>query len=109
MNRDRVYVVDMLEAARLAIQYSAGKNERDFLADAQCQDAVIRRFEIIGEAARRISNPFRLRHPEIPWTEMIGMRNLLIHEYDDVDLRIVWQTVIVELPKLVVQLEALLD
>ena len=106
MNRDRTYLLDILEAAKLAISYVENKDEEAFLADIQCQDAVIRRFEIIGEAARRISDEFRLAHPQLPWTEMIGMRNLLIHEYADVDLHIVRRTVIRELPTIVDKIKA---
>ncbi|MFH0938920.1 MAG: HepT-like ribonuclease domain-containing protein [Planctomycetota bacterium] len=90
MDRDQTYLLDILEAARLAIFYVGNKSENEFLADIQCQDSVIRRLEIIGEAARRVSNEFRLVHPELPWSDMIGMRNILIHEYDDVDIHIVW-------------------
>lgn len=107
MNRDRTYLLDILEAAKLAISYVENKDEEAFLADIQCQDAVIRRFEIIGEAARRISDEFRLAHPQLPWTEMIGMRNLLIHEYADVDLHSVRRTVIRELPTIVDKIKAL--
>lgn len=75
------------------------------MKDSQCQDAVIRRLEIIGEAARRISPETRARLPQLPWEAMIGMRNILIHEYDDVDLMIVWDTVQKDLPRLVANLE----
>ncbi len=88
MERDRTYLLDIFEAAKLAISYVGNKMEQEFLADIQCQDSVIRRFEIIGEAARRVSEATRIEHPELPWSEMIGMRNILIHEYDDVDLAI---------------------
>ena len=81
------------------------KSPEDFLKDSQCQDAVIRRLEIIGEAARRISPETRARLPQLPWEAMIGMRNILIHEYDDVDLMIVWDTVQKDLPRLVANLE----
>lgn len=108
MNRDRAYLIDILEAAKLAITYVGGKTEEEFLQDVQCQDSVIRRLEIIGEAARRVSIVTRAIHPELPWDEMIGMHNILIHEYDDVDLTIVWQTVRTELPKIVATLERVL-
>lgn len=109
MDRDRAYLLDILEAARLAISYIEGKAEEEFFADVQCQDSVIRRLEIIGEAARRISEETRAAHPELPWSEMIGMRNILIHEYDDVDLPIVWKTIQSELPGIVAKVERLLD
>jgi uncharacterized protein with HEPN domain len=98
MPRDRHYLLDISEAARLAISYINGKSKDDFYEDIQRQDSVIRRIAIIGEAARRISPQFRAKYPELPWGEMIGMRNILIHEYDDIDLDIVWVTVERELP-----------
>jgi uncharacterized protein with HEPN domain len=70
----------------------------------QCQDAVIRRIEIIGEAARRVSKETRWSHPQIPWREMTSMRNLVIHEYDVVDIDQVWETVKNKFPRLIDQL-----
>jgi uncharacterized protein with HEPN domain len=87
--------------------YVLGKTKEEFLRDSQCQDAVIRRLEIIGEAARRISQPTRARISQIPWAAMIGMRNLIIHEYDDVDLQVVWDTVQEHLPNLIQAIEPL--
>jgi len=101
MDRDRAYFLDILESARLALTYVQGLTEADFLADVQCQDSVIRRLEIIGEAARRLSLQTRAAHPDIPWHEIIGMRNLMIHDYDDLDLETVWDTVQRDVPRLV--------
>jgi uncharacterized protein with HEPN domain len=92
MQRDLVYLQDILAAARLAREYVEGKNRDEFLHDTQCQDATVRRLEIIGEAARRISDETRSRYPDLPWGEMIGMRNIMVHEYDLVDVTIVWDT-----------------
>jgi uncharacterized protein with HEPN domain len=89
MPRDTGYLLDILEAARLASGYGLGKTKEEFLRDSQCQDAVIRRLEIIVEVARRISQPTQARISQIPWSAMIGMRNLMIHEYADVDLQVV--------------------
>ncbi|MCX9013086.1 MAG: DUF86 domain-containing protein [Candidatus Methanoperedens sp.] len=108
MQRDREYLLDILEAAKLAIEYINGKTREEFFSDIQCQDAVIRRLEIIGEAARRISEDARTEYPDLPWSDMIGMRNVMIHEYDDVDLVIVWETVKNDLPPLVESLEKIL-
>jgi uncharacterized protein with HEPN domain len=108
MDRDRAYLFDIAEAARLALSYVDGLTLDNFLDDTQRQDAVIRRIEIIGEAARRVSPQTRERHPEIPWATMIGMRNLMIHDYDDVDMDIVWDTVHRDLPELLGLLEPLL-
>ena len=83
MSRDDEYLLDILDAARLARQYIQGKTKLEFLADTQCQDAVIRRLEIIGEAARRLSDEKRAALPEVAWDAMTGMRNILVHEYTE--------------------------
>ncbi len=105
MSRDTEYLIDILEAAKLALAYVSGKSKDEFLEDTQCQDAVIRRLEIIGEAARRISDETRATYRKLPWKAMVGMRNVMIHEYDDIDLVIVWDTVQNDLPRLVAALE----
>ena len=86
MQRDQVYLVDILEAARLAVSYVDGVEEEAFLTDTQLQDSVIRRIEIIGEAGGRVSDEMRAACPDIPWREMVGMRNMVIHQCDGVDL-----------------------
>jgi uncharacterized protein with HEPN domain len=108
MQRDREFLLDILEAAKLALSYVGKKSKEEFLKDTQCQDAVIRRFEIIGEASRRISGEAQSEFPDLPWGEMIGMRNVMIHEYDDVDIVIVWKTVKSDLPKLIDALKTIL-
>ncbi len=107
MQRDQVYLLDILEAAKLAISYGEGVEKEDFINDIQLQDSVVRRIEIVGEASRRISENTRSELPQIPWHEMIGMRNLVIHEYDDLDLNILWQTLKNDLLKLVEHIEPL--
>lgn len=108
MQRDRVYMLDILEASKLAVSYIGNKSRDDFLNDCQCQDAAIRRLEIIGEAARRISDETQAAFPHLPWREMIGMRNIMIHEYDDIDLDTVFKTVQKDLPPLIKSLEEIL-
>ena len=108
MQRDREYLLDIMEAARLALDYVEGKTREEFFDDLQCQDAVIRRLEIIGEAANRISEEIKAMFPHLPWFEMRGMRNVMIHDYDDVDMDIVWETVQNDLPKLISALEKII-
>ena len=105
MDRDGTYLLDILEAARLAVRYLEGVSLERFVSDTQLQDAVARRLEIMGEAARRMSDRTRSAHPGLPWREMVGLRNLLIHEYGAVDMTLVWQTVNAELPELILKLE----
>ncbi|OHB37591.1 MAG: hypothetical protein A3C38_07275 [Planctomycetes bacterium RIFCSPHIGHO2_02_FULL_50_42] len=107
MQRDKEYLLDILEAARFAVSYTGNKTREEFLKDIQCQDAVIRRIEIIGEAARRVSVETRATL-KLPWSEMVGMRNLMIHEYDDIDMTTVWVTVRRDLPPLIYSLEEIL-
>ena len=101
MSRDETYLLDMLESAKNVLDYSLGKSWDDFCKDIQCQDAVICRIEIIGEAARRISPEKRKKYPEIEWREMTSMRNLVIHEYDVVDIKVVWDTIQNKIPLLI--------
>ena len=86
--------------------YVAGMTRQGFLQDTQVQDSVIRRLEIIGEAAGRISPDFRDAQPEIQWSEIRGMRNRMIHGYD-VDMDVVWDTVERDIPHLIQIIESL--
>ena len=105
MARDDAYLVDILDAARLVLVYVSDKTKQEFDNDIQCQDAVIRRLEIIGEAARRVSEQTKIKLPHLPWSAMMNMRNVLIHEYDAIDLPIVWDTVQNDLRPLIGALE----
>ncbi|PYL24246.1 MAG: hypothetical protein DMF37_07905 [Verrucomicrobia bacterium] len=82
---------DILEAARLIASYLSKTTEADFRDDTQKQDAVIRRIEIIGEAASHLSETTRQAVPQLPFRKMRGMRNIMTHNYANVDLNIVWQ------------------
>ena len=101
MSRDDAYLLDILQAARLATEYLHDATLEVFLDDVRLQDSVIRRLEIIGEAARRVAEQTRSQHPDLPWREMVTLRNIVIHEYDNVDLTIVWDTVKKDLPPLI--------
>ncbi|MGH7773980.1 MAG: HepT-like ribonuclease domain-containing protein [Candidatus Binatia bacterium] len=91
MKKDsRVYLAHILECAQKIERYTRG-GEKQFHNDTMLQDAVIRNFEIIGEAAKRVPETYRRRHSEIPWRLMTGFRDVLIHAYEGVDLKRVWQ------------------
>ena len=107
MDRDAPHIVDIVGSARLVQAYLEGVTRKDFVRDVQLQDSVIRRLEIIGEAAGRVSAVFRARHPAIPWGRMVGMRNRMIHSYDAVDLDIVWTTARERIPELLALIEPL--
>lgn len=82
MSRDSAYLLDIFKATKLALSYLEGKNKEDFFKDTQCQDAVIRRLEIIGEAAGRVSVATTTKFQNLPWKKMVSMRNIMIHEYE---------------------------
>jgi len=104
MSRDDTYLVDMLESAKIAREYVHEMTWEEFEEDMQCQDAVLRRIEIIGEAARHVSPQRRKKHPEIAWREITTLRNLVIHAYDVVDIEQVWETVQHKFPPLIEEL-----
>jgi uncharacterized protein with HEPN domain len=109
MKSDAVFLNHILDAINRVEQYLAGVSYDRFLGNALLQDGVVRQMEVIGEAARNVSQDLQNVHPELPWDKMIGMRNMLIHVYFQVDLFIVWDTTQSDLPHLKQQVEQLLE
>jgi len=107
MSRDLSAILDIVEAVRLAREFTENMTRSDFLRDARTQWAVYSQVVLIGEAATRISEAFREAHPGIPWRAMIGMRHRLVHGYDQVQWDRVWETVAVNLPELGESLKSL--
>jgi uncharacterized protein with HEPN domain len=105
MQRDAAYLLDIVDSARLILAYVAAGSRDDFLREVALQDQVIRRFEIIGEAARHVSAETRARFPGISWRAMVGLRNVLIHEYGEVNLERLWDVIQGDLPELIRTLE----
>ena len=97
----------MLAAARKAVRFSEGRARADLEEDELLALALVRLLEIVGEAAGRITETTRADNPAIPWAQMIGMRNRLIHGYDVVDLDVLWQTVLEDLPQVIVRLRGI--
>jgi uncharacterized protein with HEPN domain len=96
---------DILAASRLIASYVKDVSETDFRADPQKQDAVVRRIEIIGEATAHLSAETRGEVPELPFRKMRGMRNIVAHDYANVDIGIVWQVATVHIPEACLVLE----
>ena len=106
---DRVTLQQIRDHAREAIELTNSVAPEEFLNNRVLQLAVIRLVEILGEAATRVSQEGRAKYPELPWTNMIAIRNRLIHAYDAVNLEIVWKTVRDDLPPLLDTLQAILE
>lgn len=107
-DEDHIRLQHMLEAARKAIGLGAGRARKDLDSDEQLSLALQRLIEILGEAANKVTDETRSQTPDIPWHQIRGMRNRLIHAYFDVNLEILWNTVAEDLPPLVASLESLL-
>ena len=105
--RDVVYVGHMLDTARKAISKTQGLLRQAYDDDENLRLALTHLVQVIGEAARQVSQEFAREHPEIPWADIIGMRHKVVHDYLGVDEDIVWQVVTEDLPGLVATIVAL--
>ena len=91
MQRDDSLLLDMLQAARQIREYTSGLQELDFLNSRRDQDAVLLQCTVLGETAKRVSSEFRNAHPEIPWRKIMGFRNVVVHDYFQVDVHRAWK------------------
>lgn len=103
----KIFLEHILESINLIEKYVKDKNKDDFLKFTQLQDAIIRRFEIIGEAIKNIPNSFRETYTTIPWKQITGMRDILSHQYFGVDLDLTWEVIKGDLPKLKKQITSI--
>jgi uncharacterized protein with HEPN domain len=104
---DASWLWDMLHAGRSIEKFVVGKTLGDFQQDEMLQAAVERKIEIIGEAARKISDAFQDGHPEIPWRPIIAQRHILVHEYGEVRHELIWRVATIRIPELIRVLEPL--
>lgn len=105
--RNQEALIDIAEAIKLIFQYIEGVDSDALATNIEKQDAILRRITIIGEATKRLSQDFRNQHPDIPWKEIAGMRDVITHEYDEVDLDEVWTVINENLPQLLEHIEPL--
>lgn len=109
MRRDDLYLADMLAACQAVTRFVAGMDEAAFQASELHQAAVLQKLTVIGEAAARLSEVFRERHPQIEWRDIVAFRNIAVHAYFSVDWSIVWATALFDIPPLGAGLESILE
>lgn len=103
---DGVRIRHMVDAAEAALRFVRGRTRADLDRDELLVFGLVRAIEVMGEAAARVSPAGRLEFTDVPWSQVVGMRNRLVHAYFDVDLDILWETVIVAIPELLAKLRA---
>lgn len=105
----RLYFLDIASFCKKISLYTRGLTFKEFAREAKTIDAVVRNLEIIGEAVNKIPSEIRKRTPEIPWNKIVGLRNKVIHEYFDVNIPIIWETVKEDIPFLAKQVKKALE
>jgi len=106
--RDAAYLWDMVEAGERIASYTQGLTVELYLRDQKTCDAVERNLEVIGEAWRRLSDDFKQAHSEIPWRKIIGLRNILVHDYERVDDKEIWAVATMHVPDFITKLKPLI-
>jgi uncharacterized protein with HEPN domain len=107
--KDRDYLNNILYSIEMIYKYSDGISKQDFYESQEKQDLIVHRLEIIGEAAKRLSDEVINNYPRVPWREIKGMRDVLIHQYDSILLEIVWETFKNKIPELEIEIKNILD
>ena len=103
------YFEDILEYANSALSFIENISYEEFISDKKSVFATIRALEVIGESSNRIANEIKEQYPYLPWIEMRGLRNRIIHNYDDIDYAIVWNVLKNEIPQLINQINEIID
>ena len=107
--RDRATLLDITRSARLVLDFSQNLSQKSLTQDLKSQSAILHQLLVIGEATKRLSSDFREQNPQIPWRLIAGMRDVLIHAYDMVDLDEVWKTINKDIPELLNSVETILE
>ena len=108
INKDVGRLEDIVNCITKIEQYLPS-SEKIFFENELIQNLFVRQIQIIGEAARALSEEFRSKHPQVPWKDIIGMRHFIVHQYTDIKLETVWEVVTKDLPKLKSQIQILID
>ncbi|HEY7216135.1 MAG TPA: DUF86 domain-containing protein [Thermoanaerobaculia bacterium] len=106
--RDSAYLWDMLQTARDILEFTQGSTFVEYSSNKMMKMSVERGFQILGDAARRVSEDLKAEHPEIPWSSIVKHRNVIVHDYVDLSLERIWEVVQKDLPALVRDLERLI-
>ena len=106
---DKIRIQHMIDSAREAVSFVEGKSRKSLGRDRKLVLAMVKSIEIIGEAASNVTDEARTDFPNVPWRDIVGMRNRLIHAYFDIDLDVLWSTVADDLPPLIEELEKILS
>jgi uncharacterized protein with HEPN domain len=109
MRPERLYLLDIVEAADNVALHTAGLDREGFLGNVTARAAVLHELTVIGEGAARLTEDFRSRHQEVPWAKIVAFRNFVVHEYFGLDWPIVWHTATDLVPVLHRQVSAILD
>lgn len=108
MSRDKASLLDIVNAAKRVLQFAAGLDKSSLATNEEKQSAILYQVIVMGEATKRLSSEFRTQHPDIPWKDIAGMRDILTHQYDQLNLNTIWDVIQTDIPELIVLLEPLL-
>lgn len=107
MSKDEASILDIIEAIKRILVYMQGVDFNQLAENVEKQDAILRRIIVIGEATKRLSPEFRQSHPQVPWKDIAGMRDIVVHNYDQINIQVVWDVVQNDLPDLLTLLNSL--
>ena len=109
MQRDKQALMDIAIAIQQTLLYAQDINRDNLQENDEKQAAILYRLIVIGEATKRLSNEFREQYPMIPWRQMAGLRDVVIHDYDELDFDILWNVIHINLPDILPEIQAILD
>jgi uncharacterized protein with HEPN domain len=108
MNRDKASLLDIAKAAQRVLQFSEGLSKDALAINEEKQSAILYQVIVVGEAVKRLSVEFRNQYPEVPWKDIAGMRDILTHQYDRINLNTLWDVIQIDIPELLTLIEPLL-